>query len=597
MITEFVDHAQQLIAQRGSLVNVGFFRPYHPCVISLTLNEKADVKQLQNVLSFYWGNAFAKALPFVHLDNTEFSEENALYGILNKSCGEVLSNTKAFTNLLELYFVDIIECDAVENDESFVEHCRLVKGFSVKDHTIHKILVLLQNHNQTAPKSLLKPLDEFKSGNNGQLGYDTIFVMSDALKNGGYENDKMRRLKDFMSVLAFNTDDTINFHNTLSGVVGFRDSILTVSAQSLMKPNREIAMASLYGITKALSGDVGDSMVHVVNEKQLNELFGDEKKNSLRYVDAFFDEVKKSGKFPKADIFNNFPYADSSLNSRHTANEEFLNLAVKANFFECADDWIDENNSRLKKDFLEKLFSVFSFNDLRDSENKKIINRFFDAYVDNSFVNVQNYDSAVAAAKRYFTNSITAYWKNELEQIAPNLKKVQEALQEISLDLMGQLNFYLTDESIIDFYNKKSREFLESNGQKMRNNLIFCSGEGDQLKKNLLNQIQELSDKFFKDDDVFALNYIKELNTRMSSLTATAFDAIDFVSAEIKSGNDTNVYFPPNGMANFTALEEICVLPKDEALARKLRADLPSVSIKQIPSGNECVRVAILKVE
>ena len=597
MITEFIDHAQQIIAQRGGLSNAGFFRPCHPCVISLNLKEKIDIKPLQDVLAFYWGNACAKAIPFLHIDNESFSHDEVLYGLLHRSCSEVLAKSRAFSNLLELYFVDIIECDAVEDDDTFEEHCCFIRNFSIENHTIHKILVLIHNHNQTAPETLLKPLNEFKSGNRSEIGYDTIFVMSDALKSGAYENDKIRRLTDFMSVLAFNTDDNVNFRNSLNGVVGFRESILTVSAQKLRKPNREIAMASLYGITSSLSGDAETQIVNRITEKQLKELFNDEKINTLKDVDTFFEEVKKSENFPKTDLFDNLPYSDPSLNTNHTFYADFFNLAVKVNFFGCVDNWIQKNKVKVRKTFLEKLFSIFSFSDLQDSENKNTINKFLEAYMDDSEIKAQNYESAVMFSKQYFLKSITKYWKKELAQIVPNLKKVQKALHEIGLELIDQLHYYVTDDSIIDFYSKKSKEFLESDGQKLRNNLIFCSGNDDNLKRTLLNQIQERSDVFFKNDDVSALNYNKELNTRMQNLTSATFDAVDFVANEIKFGNGTNVYFPPHGMANFTTLQEICVLPNDDTLANKLRTDLPSVSLKQISSGNECVRIAVLKVE
>lgn len=585
-VKNFIDNAEKNIAGNEKIGGFGFIKPFHPCVITLMLKNDANTDLLKRELALYWGKAHSEQIPMPKFNSDGFSGSEYAK-CLKQEIMTLKTKHSSFENLTELYIFDFVECDAVESDDAFIKHCKIINELTVPHTVIHRILILLHNESETAPdvfSDIVNIHDKIK-------GYNNIFVLSDNLSNGGIEHDINKRLMAFLPVIAFNTRDTPNFLNTLNG--NFNDSLLTVSSNRIEKKTRQIAMASLNGIISSLIGS-DERHAASITDSDLKNIFI--KNGELNITENFYNEIKKSEDFPTPQVFENLPYSNKKLTDIHSAQGGFIKLAIKANFFEYIDRWIYDNMLKLKRALFDILFTRYSFTDINSNTNQKCICEFLGNYEQRKDISkVVDYQTAVTITKIYFNNSVINFWKKELTNITPNLNAIKNLLTKISGEIQDCMGFEKTDASIVEYYGNLSMDYFSLNGSELRKNLCFASLEDGNVENKILEIIDKHAYIFIKNNEVYKYDLIDEIKNRMSSLTQ--IDAINFVANKLSSENDADIYFPPAGTKNFFKCQEIMIFPNKEGLYRTLQMrNDPSIGLKPISSGNICIHTSIIKI-
>lgn len=601
MIGNLIDTAECCIGTNGINGGSGFNKPLYPCLITMMMKNMPDRDFLRKELSFFWGNTYSDEdkIPMLDIGYETFLSED--YARTTSESIQTLKerNSNSFENLSKVFLFDVVVCDAIQTDKDFEKHCQALDQLSVPYTTVYKHLVLIHNNNNN--KDIPGIFSNLRAIKEKIHGYDNVFLLSDYTYRGGVVRDVTERIRAFLPVIAFNTSATPNFLNTLEGMNGYSDALLTVSSARIEKNNREIAVASLLGIAESLNKS-GNNTINDITPVKLREIFLVSDKR-LKITNTIVSEVK----YPSEQVFENMPYEDENLNTPHPFINDFIRLAVESNFYGTVDNWVKRNSIRIKKEFFSGIFNSFTFDDLaKDSNIYGVSNFLNDCKVDLGTVTVDNgnghYHSAQKLANTYLQNKVLECWIAEVQRIPDRIRGIQSYISSLVQVLGDEFTELNADTTIKKYYGDLAKAYFQDRGGKIRQELCNASLEEGSLDNKIIQIIEKEAEAFFKENAVFSMGLIEEIQERTSVFQSIGggvhrLDAIHHVANMITDKGNTNTYFPNMGVKNIEISQAALIFPENDRLYKQLKDTVSEgVGLLPISSSNVCVYAAVEKI-
>lgn len=464
-----------------------FEKPTYPaCIFYFGKNSESYMKEMCNDLLRGWGDSarhikhFSVRNPHSFEDSMyDFEDNRVTVEALQEEITVMMRNSTVFSDMNYVNVYCILETTSM-SVEDFEKWYALINTISEKLIVpVRSFLMVILNQSLNCieetnriRQALLDLYNSNKYSNEKTHIYNSVFLLSNRLKNGGYINleaDSQEYIDYnlFADIILLTNTDNDDLRTRIGMLYDKRVPAFTAAYGNLSKPINDIVMITLKKSLNIIKNSIDDEDSGYVATNDLILQMLNIKGGNMPFIDEFY----KNHIYPKISdlgalnyLPGNFPLNNISYEEANEKTQGCLELFVKYNYFDFVSKTIQDNKAVIVKQLKNQIAKNMSV------EQQKSF-RFFNGNIESIVSNALVSNAVYADKKKMSTeNAIRVMIRRRVvEQFVPIVTQV---LKDLRNNTQGSLKIFGDLYRDVNQLNSSGNEGLRQNLQTHYENIV-----------------------------------------------------------------------------------------------------------------------------
>lgn len=576
-LIKLTSDTEELINNQALHFGQAVFSPLYPATIQIHAKPettKLIQQTIKDELYRYLGET-SKNIDTHSMDDNDFNSAEKYSDKMIPYINNMLMTHDIFKDMTNILFFDIIQTSCFDSLEKFTNHFNICSEYRYdSNHPVNKMLFLIADDRPTITKEIFNYLHE-----NNNSNYASIVILSDQLKNGGIisENDPLR-FKAIASLISLtNKQSDPTFYRRL---FDRQNNIFTMGYIYQNKPVSIIAKYTISSLINCIMEKFNNMGADPITTEDLRKVYCPNYNFVIIY--KYFDKSK----YVSNECMKYFPSSDTP-NVQDIRNEMWK-LFFEKNFRVKAIQDAKDVYGQIKDEFLKILLQNFTYQQLSQTENIKILETFWSTTKGNESEPGFSYEKAMEQAKIIYTNYIIEKLSKDINDIFETARKMQNQLMEVNYNMQKIINTIHSHpmaNSIEAFYKSQVvSNYVDSNWLEILND--FNTADDDIA---IINILEKHTNEIIHSNNIYSASFEKELQARLDFAGAAA---PDILASHILDTNNRTIFM--TFMKVGDEKQEICVVPVNSGIASQLAGGINgTTTILEVPADQYIERIAL----
>lgn len=542
------------------LHDYNFEKPMYPtCIFYLGKTSELYMQEMNNDLNRGWGDSASHIKHYrisdpenVMESMTDFNNNKITVDVIRKEVTELMSMHDVFLDMNYICVYAILETTNINPNDFKKWYLFLYEIQKALPISMRTILMVILNQSlayldssEKIRESLLELYDDSEIGGPKEHIYDSVFLFSNRLRNGGfinlnYDSEDYADYNLFADLILLTDTNSSNTSERIAKLYNKTVPAISASYAHLSKPTWEIAMITLKRCLSIIKEALGESRNNNIDRDIISKVLNISN-GSMPVIDEFYNtniQPKINSGLPAIDYLPT--KKDCKLLNYNVADNETqgcLSAFVQINFLDTSKKIINENKTQLVNQIKNHIIKRLTLPQQRSFH-------YYSANIEEEVYNLLSLRSPIDVSRINTVDAIKLIAKKKtIEYFAPlvvtALKEIKES-SGISIKLFE--NIYLSVNKMTAGSNdglfQRVHEFYEDIV-----NLYYADNSRiESITKRIVSNCQSQEDVFnelntelnsiFSNYPIFGMSFVDELAERMKS-KGDSFNIGSLIASEL----------------------------------------------------------------